>query len=160
MYQNSRALFEAARVASKDAESVSRQLDELDEQAARIGSPSLESHGRPPLAVDTIGRRVARKLDRQKVLEERLDEDYSLIDSACTILYGADGISDGLASIAPSWWADAIYHHYLALRTWEETAALLCYSPRRVYECVRSAFELMDANGMAATVNGRGMAEG
>ena len=159
MYQTSRELFEAAREASMDAERISRQLEEMDERAAGVGSPSFQAHSGGCREPDAVGRRVAQKVDRQRVLEKRLDEDYRLIDAACSILYGTDGVSDGLASIAPPWWADAIYHHYLALRTWEQTAALVNYSARRTYECARSAFELMDAYGMAATVGGGGMAE-
>lgn len=159
MFQTSRELFEAAREASRDALRISDELDTLEDRATRTGSPSLEVRGRSGVPHDRMAGRVANLIDRTEALEKRLNEDYRLIDSACSILYGADGVSDGLASIAPPWWADAIYHHFLALRTWEQTAALVCYSPRRVYECVRTAFELMDAYGMAATVGGGGMAE-
>ena len=160
MYQNSRELFEAAHAASMDAAKISKELEALDERAARVGTPSLEPHGRGTRDADPIGRRVAHKLDREKILERRLEEDYRLIDSACWILYGEDGISDGLASIAPPWWADAIYHHYLALRTWDEVAELVMFSKRYVLERVGAAFDLMDANGMASTVEGRRSAEG
>lgn len=159
-YQSARDLFEAARQASRDALRISDELHELDARATSVGSPSLEPRSRGARPCDRMAGKVATLIDRGRVLEARLDEDYHLIDTACSILYGADGISDGLASIAPTWWADAIYHHYLSLRTWEETAALIGYSLRHVYECVRTAFEIMDAHGMAATVEGHGMAEG
>lgn len=157
-FGSARELFEAARDASLDAAKVTAELDALDEQAARIGSPSLDPRGRGTRGGDAIGRRVAHIIDRQESLERRLGEDYDLIDAACAVLYGSDGISDGLATLAPPWWADAIYHHYVGLRTWDGTAALVLYSKRYVQECVRTAFEIMDANGMAATVAGIGSA--
>ena len=159
-YQSSRELFEAAREASKDAAKISAELRALDERSRRISSPTFESRSRSSTRPDAIGDAVAHVVDRGAVLDRRLEDDYRLIDSACAVLYGRDGMSDGLSAIAPPWWADAIYHHYLALRTWTETAALLAYSPRHIQECVRAAFDLMDANGMAATVDGTGCAEG
>ena len=96
-------------------------------------------------------------VDQGERLRARQDEDYRLIDAACRVLYGADNRS-GLYALV-GWPADAIYHHYLALRTWEETAALLGYSVRHVQTCVRAALDLADANGQMWTELGRGMAE-
>lgn len=158
-YACARDLFEAAREAAGDAERCGAELLALD-SAPAISSPSFEARVRGTTDPDRIGRRVASTMDRKEQLERRIDADYDLIDAATFILYGRDGISDGLASIAPGWWADAIYHHYLSLRTWEQTAEIMGYSTRYLQRSVRAAFDLMDANGMTATVAGIGCAEG
>ena len=90
-------------------------------------------------------------------MERRQEEDYRLIDAACRVLYGADNRS-GLYALV-GWPADALYHHYLALRTWPETAALVSYTPRYVQERVAWALDMADANGQMWTELGRGMAE-
>lgn len=155
----SKELFESAREASRDALRIRDELEHLEARTVAMGSPSLEAHGRGCRA-DHVAGRVAALVDNSAALERRLEDDYRLIDAACEILYGRDGVSDGLAVLAPAWWADAIYYHFLALRKWEDVAAMLSYSERHVFECVRAAFDLMDAHGMCATVGGRGMAEG
>lgn len=158
-YASARDLFEAAREAARDAARCGAELLAMDE-APEIGSPSFEARVRGTSDPDRMGRKVAASLDRRERLERRIDDDYGLIDAATFVLYGHDGMSDGLASIAPEWWADAIYHHYLSLKTWEQTADLMGYCTRYLQRSVRAAFELMDANGMAATVAGVGCAEG
>jgi thiol-disulfide isomerase/thioredoxin len=85
-----------------------------------------------------------------------MDEDYRLIDAACEVLYGKDG-RGGLYSLV-GWPADAIYHHYLALRTWEEVGELLGYSPSHVKRMAAAALDYCDANGPTWTELGRGMA--
>lgn len=158
-FASARDLFEAARDAAKDAETCRNQLASIERRALRVASPSFEvrvSGGDH----DRIGTDVAARVDRETELQAQIDADYDLIDAACMVLYGRDGMSDGLASIAPPWWADAIYHHYLALRPWVEVADLMGCGTRHVQHCVSAAFDLMDANGMAATVEGRGDAEG
>ena len=158
-FASARDLFEAARDAAEDAESCRRQLAAIERKALRVASPSFEprvSGGDP----DRIGTDVAALVDREAELHGRIEADYDLIDAACMVLYGRDGMSDGLASIAPPWWADAIYHHYLALRPWVEVGELLGISKSYVSKQAYAAFDLMDANGMAATIEGRGDAEG
>lgn len=158
-FASSRELFSAARGAAKDAERCRRQLDSMERRALHVSGPSFEPRIRGGNH-DRISRDVAALVDREAELHGRIEADYGLIDAACAILYGHDGMSDGLASIAPPWWADAIYYRYLALRTWGEVAELVGYGTRHVQRCVSAAFDLMDAHGMAATVEGRGDAEG
>lgn len=159
IYESARELFDAAREAALDAERCRRQLEDIERRALSVGSPSFG-----PLVSgsdhDRLTREVAAMVDRERELEGRIEDDYRLIDAACAVLYGRDGMSDGLASIAPPWWADAIYQHYLALHTWSVVAVMMCYSAPHVRKAVQAAFELMDSMGMVATVDGRGSAEG
>lgn len=158
MYRSARDFFEAARQAARDAERVTRQLAAMEERAEGLGGSGFEGRIRGTPDHDRMAARVATMLDHTERLERRLEEDYRLIDSACAVLYGTD--SDAGLWALVGWPADAIYHHYLALRTWEETAALLGYSTRHTYEQVAWAMDMADANGDMWTRLGVGMAEG
>lgn len=158
-FNSSRELFESAREAARDAERCRLQLDELEQRALSVGSPSFDAHVSGGDA-DRLGRDVAALVDREAKLHARIESDYDLIDAATFVLYGRDGISNGLASIAPPWWADALWHRYLALADWEDIGRMLMYDRRSVQRAVRCAFDLMDSVGLLATIEGHGTAEG
>jgi hypothetical protein len=157
MHVSAREFFEAARDAARDAERIGTQLAEQEERALALGGGGLGEHVSTTPAHDRMAARVAALVDHKAILERRRAEDYRIIDRACAVLYGTDNDA-GLWALV-GWPADAIYHHYLALRTWEETGALLGYSHRYVQDRVAWAFELADANGMWWTERGHGMAE-
>lgn len=157
MHDSAREFFEAAREAARDAERIARQLDGMESRSLSIGGGGFEPRVRSTPDPDRIGRGVASMLDQSERLRARQDEDYRIIDRACMVLYGRDNRS-GLYALV-GWPADAIYHHYLALRTWDVTAALLGYSVRHVRRAVDVAFDVADANGEMWTVLGKGMAE-
>jgi len=157
MGQSARDFFEAASAAARDAERVSRQLDGMERRALALGGGGFEGRVRSTPDPDRIGRAVGAMVDHEGMLLQRQEEDYALVDSACELLYGRDNRS-GLYALV-GWPADAIYHHYLALRTWEETAAMMGYSVRHVQTCVAMAFDMADANGRMWTELGIGMAE-
>ena len=157
MYANAREFFEAASAVAREADRIGRELSELEDEAESSGGTSFEPRVRSTPEPDRMASRVASRMDRRGMLERRQDECYQLIDAACAVLYGPDNRS-GLYALV-GWPADAIYHHYLALRTWEDAARLVGYSVRHVQSCVRVAFELADANGQMWTELGIGMAE-
>lgn len=157
-YATAREFFEAAREAARDAERIARELQAMDGRAESLGSGGFEGRVRSTPDPDRIGRAVAAGIDREGMLAARQDEDYRLIDAACAVLYGPDNRS-GLYALV-GWPADAIYHHYLALLTWPQAAALVGYSERHVLEQVAAAFNIADANGDMWTRLGIGMAEG
>jgi len=156
-FESARDLFEAARDAARDAARVSRELAEMEGRAESLGSggfgPRVRSTGEP----DRMAGRVAAMVDRGAMLDARLAEDYRVIDAACAVLYGADSDA-GLWSLV-GWPADAIYHHYLGLRTWVDVAEMMGYSVRHVQTCVASALDYADSNGQMWTELGKGMAE-
>ena len=158
MYQTARDLFDAAREAALDAERIRRQLRAMDEEVPGLGSAGFEARVRSTPDPDRMAARVSARADQEERLKARREQDYALIDAACEILYGPDN-EGGLWALV-GWPADAIYHHYLALRTWGETAALMGYNVSYVYERVAAAFDLADANGDMWTRLGRGLAEG
>jgi hypothetical protein len=156
MHATAREFFESAREAARDAQRIARQLDGMEARALSLGGGGYEGRVRSTPDPDRIGASVSAMLDQGERLRERADEDYAVIDAACRVLYGADNRS-GLYALV-GWPADAIYHHYLALRTWEETAAMLGYSVQHVRRQVLYALDLADANGQMWTELGRGMA--
>jgi len=151
-----RQYFEAAREAARDAERIGAQLAAIEERALSTGG-GLEGRVHATGEPDRIGRRVATMLDQTQRLELRREEDYRAIDAACEMLYGEDN-RGGLYALV-GWPADAIYHHYLSLRTWPEVARMMGYSERYLLARVAWALDLMDANGQMWTRLGRGMAE-
>lgn len=157
-FESSRELFEAASDAVRDAERCRRQLEAMEQRALSVSSPSFDARVSGG-DHDRLGRDVAALVDREAELHARIEQDYDLIDAACAVLYGRDN-EDGVASLLEPWVADAMWHHYLGLRTWEFIAELLCISSRHIRRCVCVAFELMDANGMVGIIDGHGMAEG
>lgn len=157
MHATAREFFEAAREAARDARRVDRQLAAMEARTLSLGGGGYEGRVRSTPDPDRIGSSVSAMLDQEERLRERAEEDRRIMDAACRILYGPDN-RGGLYALV-GWPADAICHHYLALRTWEETADMLGYSVRYVQRSVAWALELADANGQAWTELGRGLAE-
>lgn len=157
-WAGAREFFMAARAAAVDANRCARQLADMENRAESLGGGGFEGRVRATREPDRMATRVAAMVDQEERLRERQEEDYRLIDAACEILYGPDNRS-GLYALV-GWPADAIYHHYLALRTWEETADALGYSVRYTQRSVAWALDLADANGDQWTRLGLGFAEG
>lgn len=156
-HASAREYFEAAREAARDAERIRRQLAGIERKALALGGGGFEPRVRSTPDPDRIGRSVAAMVDHEEILTRRQDEDYRIIDAACAVLYGPDD-RGGLYALV-GWPADAIYHHYLALRTWEETADLMGYSVRHTQRAVAWALDLADANGQMWTELGVGFAQ-
>ena len=158
MYASARDFFEAAREAAREAERIGRQLDAMESAADGLGGAGFEPRVRSTPDPTRGEARVVALVDHGARLEERRDECYRLIESATELLYGRDGMSDGLYALV-GWPADAIFHHYLALRTWRETAQMVNFSEKYVISQAAAALDTADANGDFATRMGRGMAE-
>ena len=158
---DARSFFEQAAEAARDAERCRRQLEALERNALAVASPVYGTRVAGG-DHDRMASKVCTLVDREEQLHRRVEEDYNLIDKACEVLYGADGVSAGLASLMPrsSWVADAIYYHFIARMTWPVVGTLLGYSPEHLCRQTRVAFDVMDAHGLTATVAGMGLAEG
>ena len=153
---DARAFFEGVRAAALDAERVRRQLDEMEATAEPPSGGGLGARVRSTPDPDRIGGRVAAMLDHERRLLERQEEDYRVIDSACALLYG-DDCDAGLWALV-GWRADAIFHHYVALRTWDDAARMVGYSTRYVIEQAGAALDVATANGAMWTRLGIGSA--
>ena len=155
-YQTAREFFEAAREAARDADRIRLQLAAMDARSESLGGGGFEPRVRSTPDPDRMGLRVSALIDHGGMLERRQAEDYRLIDAAFRVMYGPDDRGGLYAHVG--WPADAIYHHYLALRTWDETARLMGYSVQHVRRQVAWALDLADANGQMWTELGDGFA--
>ena len=158
MYETAREFFDAARQAALDAERCRMSLQALEDTADGLGSPGFEPRVRSTPDPTREQARASAVMDQRARLEARQAEDYQIIDSACVVLYGPDNRS-GLWALV-GWPADAIWHHYLGLRTWDETAAMMHFHPRYVQQQVAVALDIADGLGDFGTRIGRGIAEG
>lgn len=151
-------LFESAREASREAERIRQQLIHIEERATCVSRPSLEAHVRGGGMASKVEEGAIRIVDAEERMRRRQEECYQLIDAACVVLYGEDGVG-GLEKLVPPWWCDCIWWHYLGCETWERVGEILGFTARRCWEVSQSAMDVADANGMASTVAGAGMAE-
>ena len=156
MYADAREFFNAARRASQDADSIGTQLDALEHRALGMGGGGFEPRVRSTPTHDRMGSAVASFVDREQKLRAQQEYDYAIIDKACALLYGTDN-EHGLRSLL-GWPADALFHHYLALLTWDATAQILGYSASHVRNQANAALDYLDANGELFTTLGIGLA--
>jgi len=153
-----REFFQSVREAARDAQRCHDQLAAMEESALSVSSPAMGTRtagGQP----DGMERRVVALVSREDMLHRRIEADYALIDAAFEVCYGHD-LGEGLAALVPSWWVDALWMRYGDGWTWEAIGQAVGYSARRCVDVVNSALDVADANGMVATVQGVGMAEG
>ena len=157
MPSETRALLESARIAADDYAACERQLIALRLRAESLGAGMVGSTGSTH-AHDSLERRVIALADRQRDIEGRMARDEAVMDRACDLLSGRDG-RDVLAALVPTFWADALWWHYLQGETWLEVGRMLGYSPAHLKKCATAAIEVGDAYGVVATTMGEGLAE-
>lgn len=153
-----RDFFRSVREAAQDAQRCHDQLAAMEESASSISRPSMEGRvtGCQP---DGMERRVVALVSREDMLHRRIESDYALIDTAFEVCYGHD-LGAGLAALVPSWWVDALWMRYGDGWTWDAIGQSLGYSGRRCVDVVNAALDVADANGLIATIQGVGTAEG
>lgn len=158
-FTSARELFESAREASRDAERIRRQLVAMEERSTSLGGSSFEPRVSKSTNHDRMGARVAAMVDREQELVRRQNEDYELIDLACSVLYGSEG-EQGLDKLVPeTWWADVLWWRYLDDSTWEQVGDAVGYSGRRCFDVAQAALDIADSYGLARTRAGVGFAD-
>lgn len=158
-FTSARELFEAAREASRDAERIRLQLVAMEERSTSLGGAGFEPRISKSASHDTMGARVAAMVDREQALIRQQNEDYTLIDLACSVLYGTDS-EKGLDRLVPErWWADVLWWRYLDNSTWEEVGEAVGYSGRRCFDVAQAALDIADAYGLGRTRAGVGFAD-
>ena len=156
-FDSARDFFEAARDAASDAMRISRQLAAIEGSALSLGGSTFEPRVRSSSSADRVSTAAALLVDVGGELARRQEEDYRLIDAACRVLYGTDDKA-GLWALV-GWRADALFHHYLGLRTWAEVGEMLGYGEQHVWRQAMAALDSADAWGCVATIAGQGFAE-
>ncbi len=148
---SARDWFASVREASLDAERCKRQLSTLERRMHATGGggfePRVRGGGSDP---DKMGRRVGAYVDMESVLSRRMEDDYELIDRACTVLYGKD--QDGRGGVCgergPTW-ADVLWWRFCAAETWRNVARSVGYSVRPCQEMCSQALAWIDESGIA-----------
>ena len=155
-----REFFEAVRDASDDYARCERQLLALRYRAESLGG-GTSSGATAGSSHDSLERRVVVKADVERALEGRMACDEALMSMAASVLFGGEDVDqhDGLSALVPSFWAEALWWHYLQGLTWSGVADVLGYSESHLKAVARQALDVVDAYGLASVADGMGFAE-
>ena len=157
-FADARSLFEAAREATIE---ITRNRNILREMEAGEGvrGANITGIGHVPGVSDPYAATDVR-IDFEAAARATIAEDEALIDYACAVLYGRDqmGRTGGLYTLAPHACADVICLRYCMGMEWDDVAAAVHYSVRWAQRRAATGFEVIDAYGFAATIEGRGRA--
>ena len=160
-WTSARDLMRAARAASDDYARCERQMIALRLRAESLGGGQAGATSGTH-AHDSLERRVVALTDRGRDLERQMTRDEQVMDAACEMLFGGEGSEwrEGLSSLVPTFWCEALWWHYLQGETWVQVGRTLGYSPSHLKACTRQALETADAYGLATVADGLGIAEG
>lgn len=159
VYSCAADLFEAARSAALDRDSICRQLSAI-RASKGISGVSYEGSSVSGSSADPTGSgRMAAMIDHEGRLRRRMREDEELLGKCAAMLYGTAG-DEGLAkSMGPSY-ADALFWRYLEARSWETVARILGVSKTCAMDTAAAALDAVDSFGAAKLLAGMGIAEG
>lgn len=143
--------FDRVRDASVDAERCRLQLLELEGRMHSMGAHDLQPRVRSTPDPQRMAGRVGAYVDREESLRERQQQDYALIDAACTVLYGSDE-RRGLGDVVSPIWADILWWRYLDASTWEDVGHAVSYSVRQCQTMCDAAFSWIDSNRFASDI--------
>lgn len=155
-YQNANEFFLAVRDASREAERTRLTLLRM-EAAEGVRAQSYESHGKSGHRADEKARTDAR-IDYEARMDDRIKEDYALLDLACQVLYGGESGKGGIDALMGSAIADCMSFRYVDARPWPEVAALTGYSERQCQRYCEQGLNAADFFGMWNCVYGIGAA--
>ena len=151
-YATASELFEAARDAAQQNESMRRRIERME--LAEMGTGQGE-----PIAKGFIADKMARvdsRLDLEEEFARAIEENWALIDEATNVLYGEDGRT-GLALALGIAYADAIWWRYLAAAKWSDVAQACGATDRTCQTRVQVGLDFIDANGIEATRAGENL---
>lgn len=157
-YADAREFFCAVRRAAADADRISRELARMEAaEGVRAQSYSGGGHGTRADANGTAAT-IAR-MDYERRVSKRREEDYALVDSACDVIYGSGQTGmGGIDALLGSAVADMVWWRFCACASWSEVAGHCELSVRRCQELVDMAMDTCDAYGVSAMRRGLGAA--
>lgn len=150
--------FESVRSAAIDADSITRRLRTMEAREG-VRAQSYEARGKSSGTGDAM-RATDARIDFESRIERRRDEDYRLIDAACSVIYGADQSTGGVGAILGAAYADALWWRFCAAATWPEVAEGAGMSERWCKDAVGVALDVIDSYGIERMASGLGLAEG
>lgn len=149
-----REFFLMAREASLDVERTRRQLAEMESREG-VKAQSYEPTFSGGAGSDPM-RATDARLDREADWHRRIERNYSLIDRACCLIYGAEdeslGIPEhGIEGALGSAVADAMWWRYCAAESWRTTSSRVGYSESWCYQADTAAIAFVDSLGIDLT---------
>lgn len=157
MGMSARDFFESVRSAAIDADSITRRIRAMESREG-VRAQTYGPRGRGGVR-DAMAATDAR-LDFESRIERRREEDYRLIDAACSVIYGADQSTGGVGAILGAAYADALWWRFCAAATWPEVAEGAGMSERWCKDAVGVAMDVIDSYGLERMSRGLGLAEG
>lgn len=157
-YADAREFFSAVRRAAADADRISRELARM-EAAEGVRAQSYSGGGRGTRADANGTAATIARMDYERRVSRRREEDYALVDSACDVIYGSGQTGmGGIDALLGSAVADMVWWRFCACASWSEVAAHCELSVRRCQELVDMAMDTCDAYGVSAMRRGLGAA--
>lgn len=156
-YTSAGELFEAARCAAMERDSIKRQLEAV---RASVGLSGVRYDGGSVSGTkaDMHGdARLAAMVDHMERLKERVSQDEALLDACSVILYGPDG-HGGVAKLAGHLCADAAFWRYLDGASWDKTARMTGVGRSAAMTHAAAALDTVDAYGIGRMLSGTGIA--
>lgn len=156
-YTSARDFFHAVRDASREAERTRLTLMRM-EASEGVGAQSYQ----PRVSVGGERDHMARtdsRIDYEARMDERIREDYELLDLACSVLYGSESGRGGLEALMGSAVSDCLSFRYIDARPWSEVSALTGYSKSQCRRLCAQGMEACDFFGWSNVVGGIGEAE-
>ena len=156
-YASAEDFFEAVRHASREAERTRLTLLQME---AREG---VRAQGyEPRVSIGVNADKMAAtdsRIDYEGRMQERIEDDYRLLDMACAVLYGSESGKGGVDALMGSAVADCISFRYVDARPWKEVAVLLGYSRWSVNslrDMCQQGFDAIDSVGWERAIEGVG----
>lgn len=155
-YQSAKDFFESVKAASEEAWRTHLTLERMEASEGIHGSSFSGTHGTNS---DVNGMcRTNARLDLEQKMQQRLEEDYELIDMAHMVIYGTEPFGGGIEKLLDSKHADCMYWRYMDGATWRKVAFKTTIGESTCRQYVNDALNLCDAYGLDAVAKGIGIA--
>lgn len=143
---DAREYFESIRA---EVVSTDRAREMLERLKAKEGAKaqSYQASGGSGDVADPMDS-VAKRIDFEAILQQRIADAEEHIDEACDLLYGTDG-RGGLAKLKGTQYADVICMHYCQGEEWAEIADVMQCSPKWCRTLSNAGFMFIDRIGWA-----------
>ena len=143
--------FQTVKCASDENSRALAQIISMQEtEDVRVQSYSSSI---APGSNSDVMRRVDKRIDMEERLNKRLENNYKLIDIACTVLYGEDQMGHGGLYIKGDIYADVLSWRYLHCYSWQKLAKRMGMSKSTAQSLVKEALGYVDELELLNDVN-------